>query len=60
MIGKSEVRTQRGGISVPKMESTAFTLSIMIEKVIKKELEGRIKIHMVKSRLYEFGFVPSK
>ena len=47
VIGKSRVRPLRSGISVPKMELTAATLLIKMDKLITKELEGRIKIHSV-------------
>ena len=47
MMGKSRVRPLRSGISVPKMELTAATLLIKMDKLIMRELEGRIKIHSV-------------
>ena len=47
VMGKSRVRPLRSGISVPKMELTAATLLIKMDKLITKELEGRIKIHSV-------------
>ena len=47
VMGKSRVRPLRSGISVPKMELTATTLLIKMDKLISKELEGRIKIHSV-------------
>lgn len=46
-MGKSRVRPLRSGISMPKMELTAATLLIKMDKLITKELEGRIKIHSV-------------
>ncbi|XP_020610089.1 uncharacterized protein LOC110048657 [Orbicella faveolata] len=45
VMGKSRVRPLRSGISVPKMELTATTLLIKMNKLITKELEGRIEIH---------------
>ena len=47
VMGKSRVRPLSSGISVPKMELTAATLLIKMDKLIMKELEGRIKIHSV-------------
>ena len=47
VMGKSRVRPLRSGISVPKMELTATTLLIKMDKLFTKELEGRIKIHSV-------------
>ena len=47
VMGKSRVRPLRSGISVPKMELTAATLLIKMNKLITKELEGRIKIRSV-------------
>ncbi len=47
VMGKSRVRSLRSGISVPKMELTAATLLIEMDKLIMRELEGRIKIHSV-------------
>ena len=47
MMGKSRVRPLRRGISVRKMELTAATLLIKMDKLIMRELEGRIKIHSV-------------
>ena len=46
-MGKSRVRPLRSGISVTKMELTAATLLIKMDKLIMRELEGRIKIHSV-------------
>lgn len=45
VMGKPRVRPLRSGISVPKMELTAATLLITMNKLITKELEGRIAIH---------------
>ena len=47
VMGKSRVRPLRSGISVPKMELTAATLLITMNKLITKELEGCIAIHSV-------------
>ena len=47
LMGKSRVRPLRSGISVPKMELTAATLLIKMDKLIMRELEGRINIHSV-------------
>ena len=47
VMGKSRVRPLRSGISVPKMELTAATLLIKMDKLITKELGGRIKINSV-------------
>ena len=45
------MRPKRSGISVPRTELINATFLIMMDKHIRKELEGRIKMHMVKSRL---------
>ena len=45
VMGNLRVRPLRSGISVPKMELTAATLLIKMDKLIMKGVEGRIKIH---------------
>ncbi|XP_020623971.1 uncharacterized protein LOC110061476 [Orbicella faveolata] len=47
VMGKSRVRPLRSGISVPKMELTAATLLIKMNKLVMKELEGHFEIHSV-------------
>ena len=56
VIGKSEVRPKRSGISVPMTELTNATFLIMMGEQIKKELEGRIKMHMVKCKALSVWF----
>ena len=47
VMGKSRVRPLKGAVTVPKLELTAATLATRINKVVMKELEGRMKIDSI-------------
>ena len=47
VIGKSRVRPLKSAVTVPKLELTAATLATRINKVVMKELEGRLKIDSI-------------
>ena len=46
-MGKSRAKPLRGAVTVPKLELTAATLATKINKVVTKELDGRLKIDKV-------------
>jgi len=47
-MGKARVRPFKSAVTVPKLELTAATLATKINKVVVKELEGRLKIDSVR------------
>ena len=47
VMGKSCVRPLRSAVTVPKLEFIAATLAVKINKVVMKELEGRMKIDTI-------------
>ena len=47
VIGKSRVRPLKNAVTVPKLELTAATIATWINKVVTKELEGRLRIDSV-------------
>ena len=47
LMGKSRVRSLKSDVVVPKLELTAATLAVKINRVVMKELEGRMKIDTV-------------
>lgn len=47
VMGKSRVRPLNGAKTVPKLELAAATLATRINKVVTKELEGRLRIDSV-------------
>ena len=47
VMGKSCVRPRRSAVTVPKLELIAATLAVKINKVVMKELEGRMKIDTI-------------
>lgn len=49
-MGKSRVKPLRGAVTVPKLELTAATLATKINKVVMRELKGRLKIDSVTYR----------
>ena len=46
-MGKSRVRPLNGAVTVPKLELAAATLATQINKVVTKELEGRLTIDSI-------------
>ena len=46
-MGKSRVRPLKNAVTVPKLELTAATLATRINKIVTKELEGRLRIDNV-------------
>lgn len=46
-MGKSCVRPLRSAVTLPKLEFIAATLAVKINKVVMKELEGRMKIDTI-------------
>ena len=47
VMGKSRVKPLNGAVTVPKLELAAATLATRINKVVTKELEGRLTIDSV-------------
>ena len=47
VMGKSRVKPLKSAVTVPKLELTAATLATKVNKVITRELEGRLKINSV-------------
>ena len=47
VMGKARVRPLKSAVTVPKLELTAATVATKINKVVVKELEGRLKIASV-------------
>ena len=47
VMGKSRVKPLKSAVTVPKLELTAATLATKVNKVITRELEGRLKIKSV-------------
>ena len=47
VMGKSRVKPLKSAVTVPKLELTAATLATRINKVVVKELEGRLMIDSV-------------
>ena len=47
VMGKARVRPLKSAVTLPKLELTAATLATKINKVVVKELEGRLKIDSV-------------
>ncbi|XP_068712838.1 uncharacterized protein [Montipora foliosa] len=47
VMGKSRVKPLNGAVTVPKLELAAATLATQINKVVTKELEGRLTIDSV-------------
>ena len=47
VMGKSRVKPLKTAVTVPKLELTAATLPTKVNKVIMRELEGRLKINSV-------------
>lgn len=47
VMGKSRVKPLKSAVTVPKLELTAATLATKINKVVMKELKGRLKIDSV-------------
>ena len=46
-MGKSHMKPLKSAVTVPKLELTAATLATKVNKVITRELEGRLKINSV-------------
>lgn len=53
VMGKSCVRPLRSAVTVPKLELIAATLAVKINKVVMKELEGRMRIDTIGKILSE-------
>jgi hypothetical protein len=47
VLGKSWVKPLNKAVTVPKLELTAATLATYINKIIAKELQGRLKINRI-------------
>ena len=46
-MGRSRVRPMKNAATMPKLELTAATLATRINKIVTKELEGRLRIDSV-------------
>ncbi|XP_068690419.1 uncharacterized protein [Montipora foliosa] len=47
VMGKSRVKPLNGAVTVPKLELAAATLATRINKVVTRELEGRLTVDSV-------------
>jgi hypothetical protein len=44
VLSKSRVKPLTAGITIPKLEQTAAILAVTMNELIKKELDGRLRI----------------